>query len=328
MNNKVNFVLFGDKGHFMFHKGTLESYDSVKQMGVIHLLDKDIQLDFSSKDFPNLTVQPQLGERVKCLIEETDNKYIAKFIVRLEHNNASQQQPLNHVFYTEDDDHSRVKKARFKINCKESKNKNLAVDDRWLNQAHKICENAVFEKSNTPHESSGFNAAGPATEEKYQSDKQSNQREDSPQRSTSTQQQDLLHTRSENNNLAHKSMHDLEFLQQNESKLQKLKTYWSYKRLKQKTQQTAKPVLNKNNQSHLDPWACMLAFSLLLCIAFAYLAFQQYQQHKQEREAKARYYLSEQQKAIKEQRRKMGKLSDTPIIPEKARRELFGERLD
>lgn len=83
----------------MFHKGRLGSYDAVKQVGTIHLLDKDIQLHFLRKDFPNLTLEPQIGERVKCLIEEIENKYIAKFIVRLDHKNARTEQPLNDIFY-------------------------------------------------------------------------------------------------------------------------------------------------------------------------------------------------------------------------------------
>ena len=96
----------------MFYKGTLKSYDAAEQVGIIHLSDKDIDLHFSLDDFPNSTLEPQIGERVKCLIEEKDFKHIAKFIVRLDHKNARTEKPRNNIFYSEDEDLDVLKKAQ------------------------------------------------------------------------------------------------------------------------------------------------------------------------------------------------------------------------
>lgn len=78
----------------MFYKGTLKSYNPEVEAGIIRLSGQDIELHFNIKDFPNASLKPQMGERVKCLIEERQGQAFAKYIVRLDHKNARTEKPI------------------------------------------------------------------------------------------------------------------------------------------------------------------------------------------------------------------------------------------
>ena len=522
----------------MFYKGTLKSYDAAEQVGIIHLSDKDIDLHFSLDDFPNSTLEPQIGERVKCLIEEKDFKHIAKFIVRLDHKNARTEKPRNNIFYSEDEDLDVLKKAQQekdqvltenetleKINPaipqeflenkqkleqdKKLNNEKKALNEKPLNKAK--AQNFkksvdLVEKTKRPNSLSNHltdlsNSTTPVeTQETIQeqnteavvesheqelttkskpsiaqaesltiedakllesvqlsnsnelmdqqnnstlvvadrfnhaeqvSDEFSEQKDDidnsvneveSVDQSKKTGNSTVLllkpedeikfpqtaplssftqpvdvdikgtldlshpteikpiqhekhadsfitpshesihlghaktivplssdpfeqlqhelgsrhttsipeHSRlnSDNKNYAEsqQSLNNAsvseprtEYSQQqnDENTLQKVKTQLAYK--------THKVKPNKKAELNFNPWILMAVISVIILAAFAYFGFQKYELHKQEQEAKARYYLLEQQKAIEDQRKKMAKLSDKPIIPEHRRKELLGE---
>ena len=521
----------------MFYKGTLKSYDAAEQVGIIHLSDKDIDLHFSLDDFPNSTLEPQIGERVKCLIEEKDFKHIAKFIVRLDHKNARTEKPRNNIFYSEDEDLDVLKKAQqekdqvlaenetleqtnpaipqeFLENKqkleqdKKLNNEKKALNERPLNKAmsqdvtkkvdlvakakqpnsssnystdltnsttpvevhETILENAeaVVERheqeltteskpsitqaespiieDSKPIESGQFSNSNELMDKQNNStlvvadhfnhaeqvsDEFSEQKDDidnsvnevesvdqskktgnstvlllkpedeikipqTAQLSSFTQPVDVdikgtldlshptaikpiqyekhadsfitpssesihlghaktivplssdpfeqlqhelgsrhttsipEHSRlnSDNKNYAEsqQSLNNVsvsesktEYSQQqnDENTLQKVKTQLAYK--------THKVKPNKKAELNFNPWILMAVISVIILAAFAYFGFQKYELHKQEQEAKARYYLLEQQKAIEDQRKKMAKLSDKPIIPEHRRKELLGE---
>ena len=521
----------------MFYKGTLKSYDAAEQVGIIHLSDKDIDLHFSLDDFPNSTLEPQIGERVKCLIEEKDFKHIAKFIVRLDHKNARTEKPRNNIFYSEDEDLDVLKKAQqekdqvlaenetleqtnpaiaqeFLENKqkleqdKKLNNEKKALNEKPLNKAKSqditksvdfvakakqpntssnhstdltnsttpvevhetILENAeaVVERheqeltteskpsitqaespiieDSKPIESGQFSNSNELMDKQNNStlvvaehfnhaeqvsDEFSEQKDDIdnsvnevesvdqskktgnstvlllkpedeikfPQTaplSSFTQPVDVdikgtldlshpteikpiqyekhadsfITPSSESIHLGHAKtivplssdpfeqlQHELgsrhttsipehsrlnsdnknyaesqqslnnasvseprtEYSQQqnDENTLQKVKTQLAYK--------THKVKPNKKAELNFNPWILMAVISVIILAAFAYFGFQKYELHKQEQEAKARYYLLEQQKAIEDQRKKMAKLSDKPIIPEHRRKELLGE---
>ena len=521
----------------MFYKGTLKSYDAAEQVGIIHLSDKDIDLHFSLDDFPNSTLEPQIGERVKCLIEEKDFKHIAKFIVRLDHKNARTEKPRNNIFYSEDEDLDVLKKAQqekdqvlaenetleqtnpaipqeFLENKqkleqdKKLNNEKKALNEKPLNKAKSqditksvdfvakakqpntssnhstdltnsttpvevhetILENAeaVVERheqeltteskpsitqaespiieDSKPIESGQFSNSNELMDKQNNStlvvaehfnhaeqvsDEFSEQKDDidnsvnevesvdqskktgnstvlllkpedeikipqTAQLSSFTQPVDVdikgtldlshpteikpiqyekhadsfitpssesihlghaktivplssdpfeqlqhelgsrhttsipEHSRlnSDNKNYAEsqQSLNNVsvsesktEYSQQqnDENTLQKVKTQLAYK--------THKVKPNKKAELNFNPWILMAVISVIILAAFAYFGFQKYELHKQEQEAKARYYLLEQQKAIEDQRKKMAKLSDKPIIPEHRRKELLGE---
>lgn len=473
----------------MFHKGRLGSYDAVKQVGTIHLLDKDIQLHFLRKDFPNLTLEPQIGERVKCLIEEIENKYIAKFIVRLDHKNARTELPLNDIFYKDQQallvqktclteykqfqqhrdgvqeivlshqpelacedladqriniqthlnhsdlshsdlihldlndlnlkslDDPSLNDAKFEdmlcknnqsedlalksIACKNSESQVLEIfkrEDVEINDAESDTIDLQIEAHSLKLNNSVEVALKPGLKRLVQDDSiagdidnvavncgdmsvavgvsrdrsqasrsklfteplqqrtipeievltiANNQTECFKQQEVAPESfqhikhdMDLrpaereskpyerLSERAENNwssdSFNHQHNDQSDHANGSESKRQNFKTDCADKIQKKKSKQkVAQPI-----ESRLNPWALMMIFSLLLFVAFAYLGFQQYRQHKEEQAAKSRYYLLEQQNAIAEQRKKMGKLSDTPIIPEKARKELLGNDLN
>lgn len=89
----------------MFHKGILQSYDELAQVGTIFLTDQNVELHFAVTDLPNPGIAPEIGERVKCFINEQDHAACkATFIVRLDHKNARPEQPQNLIFYSEADD--------------------------------------------------------------------------------------------------------------------------------------------------------------------------------------------------------------------------------
>ena len=521
----------------MFYKGTLKSYDAAEQVGIIHLSDKDIDLHFSLDDFPNSTLEPQIGERVKCLIEEKDFKHIAKFIVRLDHKNARTEKPRNNIFYSEDEDLDVLKKAQqekdqvlaenetleqtnpaipqeFLENKqkleqdKKLNNEKKALNEKPLNKAKSqditksvdfvakakqpntssnhstdltnsttpvevhetILENAeaVVERheqeltteskpsitqaespiieDSKPIESGQFSNSNELMDQQNNStlvvadlfnhaeqvsDEFSEQKDDidnsvneveSVDQSKKTGNSTVLllkpedeikipqtaplssftqpvdvdikgtldlshpteikpiqyekhadsfitpssesihlghaktivplssdpfeqlqhelgsrhttsipeHSRlnSDNKNYAEsqQSLNNVsvsesktEYSQQqnDENTLQKVKTQLAYK--------THKVKPNKKAELNFNPWILMAVISVIILAAFAYFGFQKYELHKQEQEAKARYYLLEQQKAIEDQRKKMAKLSDKPIIPEHRRKELLGE---
>ena len=93
-------------GNAMFHKGSLKTYDSISQTGTIYLAESQLELHFSVSDLPNSSIPPQIGERVKCFINdgELESKTKAKFIVRLDHKNSRTDKPLNQIFYSEEED--------------------------------------------------------------------------------------------------------------------------------------------------------------------------------------------------------------------------------
>ena len=521
----------------MFYKGTLKSYDAAEQVGIIHLSDKDIDLHFSLDDFPNSTLEPQIGERVKCLIEEKDFKHIAKFIVRLDHKNARTEKPRNNIFYSEDEDLDVLKKAQqekdqvlaenetleqtnpaipqeFLENKqkleqdKKLNNEKKALNEKPLNKAKSqditksvdfvakakqpntssnhstdltnsttpvevhetILENAeaVVERheqeltteskpsitqaespiieDSKPIESGQFSNSNELMDKQNNStlvvaehfnhaeqvsDEFSEQKDDidnsvnevesvdqskktgnstvlllkpedeikipqTAQLSSFTQPVDVdikgsldlshpteikpiqhekhadsfiipshesihlghakiivllssdpfeqlqhelgsrhttsipehSHLNSDNKNYAEsqqslnnasvtESRTEYSQQQNDENTLQKVKTQLAYK--------THKVKPNKKAELNFNPWILMAVISVIILAAFAYFGFQKYELHKQEQEAKARYYLLEQQKAIEDQRKKMAKLSDKPIIPEHRRKELLGE---
>lgn len=88
----------------MFHKGVLKTYDQDSQTGTIALLESEIELHFSIKDLSSTTVEPQVGERVKCMMEDKEGVKRAKFIVRLDFKNAREDKPLNETYYQRIDD--------------------------------------------------------------------------------------------------------------------------------------------------------------------------------------------------------------------------------
>ena len=97
-------------GNDMFHRGLLKTYDSESKIGTIYLTDSQLELHFSAEDFPNPSIPPQIGERVKCFINDDDTaKDKAKFIVRLDHKNSRTEQPLNRIFYSEEEDLNAIK---------------------------------------------------------------------------------------------------------------------------------------------------------------------------------------------------------------------------
>lgn len=506
----------------MFYKGTLKSYDSTNQVGIILLSEKDIELHFSLSDFPNSVLEPQIGERVKCLIEEVENKHIAKFIVRLDHKNARTEQPRNNIFYSEEEDLYVLKKAQQeKENAtKQYEEGNLSTDSsqgesktqtegkqslhtekpqenivtdplqkettstahtqqKQLESDLSVAKNEQIEKdkaeqekaessndSSMSAESNNADAehlaaqqqevdhstttAGSAasnkeveaadsaesvqvkpvveedssslvvstaysTTEATQQEKvavsvpvlnaedeiklhqtlplsaltqvpanqpvdvnilgtldlshptelkdfvppkatealvtpsaqsihlgqpkpikptemspfEQLQRElgsrhttSVPDRSGAQVQQD----HAKNNQLQTSDLNSSDTTSNNqksvsvaedESQLQKVKTQLAYKTHKIKPQRKA--TLN------INPWIIMGLISLGLVAVLGYFGFQKYLQYKEEQEAKARYYLLEQQKAIEDQRKRMAKLSDKPIIPEHRRKELLGD---
>lgn len=83
----------------MFYKGILQSYEPATNTGTIYLPENEIELVFSTDDLSNLRIEPQLGERVKCLMEEKHGVKRAKFIVRLDFKNTREQKPLNETYY-------------------------------------------------------------------------------------------------------------------------------------------------------------------------------------------------------------------------------------
>lgn len=94
----------------MFHRGLLKTYDSESKIGMIYLTDSQLELHFSAEDFPNPSIPPQIGERVKCFINDDDTaKDKAKFIVRLDHKNSRTEKPLNRIFYSEEEDLNAIK---------------------------------------------------------------------------------------------------------------------------------------------------------------------------------------------------------------------------
>ena len=94
----------------MFHRGLLKTYDSESKIGTIYLTDSQLELHFSAEDFPNPSIPPQIGERVKCFINDDDTaKDKAKFIVRLDHKNSRTEKPLNRIFYSEEEDLNAIK---------------------------------------------------------------------------------------------------------------------------------------------------------------------------------------------------------------------------
>lgn len=97
---------FTPMGNDMFHKGVLKTYDSESKIGTIYLSESNLELHFSVEDLPNPSIPPQIGERVKCFIneDEPDAKDRAKFIVRLDHKNSRTEKPLNRIFYSEEED--------------------------------------------------------------------------------------------------------------------------------------------------------------------------------------------------------------------------------
>lgn len=87
----------------MFHKGIVDKYDKEKHKGSITLLDNDQILDFFLKDFPNQTIEPKIGERVKCSILQESGRFRANCIVRLDYKNAvyiSKEQKLHRIHKT------------------------------------------------------------------------------------------------------------------------------------------------------------------------------------------------------------------------------------
>lgn len=97
-------------GNDMFHRGLLKTYDSESKIGTIYLTDSQLELHFSAEDFPNPSIPPQIGERVKCFINDDDTaKDKAKFIVRLDHKNSRTEKPLNRIFYSEEEDLNAIK---------------------------------------------------------------------------------------------------------------------------------------------------------------------------------------------------------------------------
>lgn len=88
----------------MFHKGVLKTYDQESETGTIALLESEIELHFSIKDLSSTTVEPQVGERVKCMMEDKEGVKRAKFIVRLDFKNAREEKPLNETYYQRIDD--------------------------------------------------------------------------------------------------------------------------------------------------------------------------------------------------------------------------------
>lgn len=82
----------------MFYKGVLKAYDQVSQTGTISLLNSEKELYFSIKDLSSVAVAPQVGERVKCMIEEKEGVKRAKFILRLDFKNAREEKPLNQSY--------------------------------------------------------------------------------------------------------------------------------------------------------------------------------------------------------------------------------------
>lgn len=488
----------------MFYKGILKSYDATEKVGIIHLPDNEIDLHFSVDDFPNPTLEPQIGERVKCLIEEKDFKHVAKFIVRLDHKNARTEKPRNNIFYSEEEDLEALKKAQEEkeqelaenaellkndpsipqeflenkkklekekklINKRKSEKKKLGIKknpettqtqqndatsdnakrpfistnklisstsistaqkaevsqnvksiESLSTQNSKPAEPILQTKDNSVISNEHLDSTEPistdaaleavqsvdstATELNNRVDP-SNSNENAtvvllkeedeikiPQTaklSSLTQPVDidiegtldlshpteikpiltekptnpLITPSSEVSHLSHAktiiplSSDPFEQLQQElgsrhttsipehsrmsmtaqqtssthlddsmngytpqqneENPLQKVKTQLTYNTHKGKT--------NKRVELNFNPWILIGAIALILLAGLGYLGFKKYQVHKQEQEAKARYYLLEQQKAIEDQRKKMAKLSDKPIIPEHRRKELLGE---
>lgn len=71
----------------MFRKGIVTFFDEGLGTGTIELNTDHQQIIFELEDFPNASLLPQVGERVKCVVLEQQNDVLAKFIVRLDHKN-------------------------------------------------------------------------------------------------------------------------------------------------------------------------------------------------------------------------------------------------
>ena len=427
----------------MFHKGTLKSYDSANEVGVILLSEKELELHFTLQDFPNPTLEPQLGERVKCLIEQTEDKATAKFIVRLDYKNARTETPRNKIFYSEDEDLDVLKKAQAEKeiaqqeqdeklrdqqlksktidakktsadqpqpNSKIDKNSNLNqdLDIGAQKQASNFAEeNAVkLDQTKTPEikfevvdHLAKKNKIEQSLDSTDSSETESNSSsidtnktpdviilpkkeepaipqsaplsgltkpvdvhlegmidlshtsmhdEDDPfaalissplsnshttkSKSLTAQhlsidafeqlQQEQINTRHTTSTPDHSSNNNYQdnnnSIQEGDSALQKAKTQLAYR--------TNKSRAMKGTSLNFNPWILIGVISLLVLAALGYFGYERYLKHKAEQDAKAKYYLLEQQKAIEDQRQKMAKLSDKPIIPEERRKELLGDQ--
>ena len=75
----------------MFYKGIVVQYDAVDQSGCIELVKDQRIVYFHVSDFPNAEIQPQLNERIKCLVVESEDSLKANCIVRLDIKNSVQK---------------------------------------------------------------------------------------------------------------------------------------------------------------------------------------------------------------------------------------------
>lgn len=137
-------------GNDMFHKGLLKSYDQETKTGTILLSDNNLELSFSVEDLPNSSLAPQIGERVKCFIndDEIEKQDKAKFIVRLDHKNSRTEKPLNRIFYSEEEDLKAIKdkqrlQAEHALKVIQEKEQSQAEEAKLLEQRYRDIEEEV-----------------------------------------------------------------------------------------------------------------------------------------------------------------------------------------
>lgn len=84
-------------GGIMFYKGIIHSYNPDNKTGSIKLQNQNETIDFELGDIANSVPAISIGEPLKFIVVEREGQQHAKFIIRLNHLNASDSESQNSV---------------------------------------------------------------------------------------------------------------------------------------------------------------------------------------------------------------------------------------
>lgn len=105
----------------MYYKGTIRSYDPEKKMGRIYITDLESEFEFHLDDLPNSTVLPSIGECVKCFVVQKSKIHTLNYIIRFDHNNATEMDTEKYL---------KAKLDRVRIRDKTEMNKNKLGNEK------------------------------------------------------------------------------------------------------------------------------------------------------------------------------------------------------
>ena len=331
----------------MFYKGVLHSYDPARQAGIIKINNHDFDVHFVLNDMANTSVELQMGERVKCIVVDRDEKHQAKFIVRLDNKNSRVEQPLNQLFYRSNEEVSGqtqtfdrevdelIEKKNFKKIASEVTQSEKSVAEFELDFNSLSKEAVILEGSNIETESVESQPEvkkiilGEPIEEVNHIELSSNEQQNSAEQTLNEHIGDSVKElgKVEENEKSKTAQHvESEYgaspkkdqVKSVQKEQPEIKTYFQLKFNAPKMispslvneslkNKKTKKRIVKDYDQQFNPWIFASIVPILLIINLAMWGFQKYQEHQNEQTNKVNIYSIQQDAIIQQQKKQAEK---------------------